>query len=241
MAYNNMNDYELIKLYASYPEEALRLINEKYKDKVQKIDALANNLSPEYSTDVYIEKYLKDEKQLSILNTQYKGSIEALLEEYLKRLIEQYYQESTRELSMGRYAEYLLMIIGKSEDELLAQQMAAFNYVEGALTSEEDQIYDSLVMLESYCFDLEQNEIVFSPEEKTIINATIREIRECMEAKDFETAKFKLVSLQMLMNLDVRFLRTLKRIISFNLRLGEFVDYRNDNQLGNDNSRTKGR
>ena len=62
-----------------------------------------------------------------------------------------------------------------------------------------------------------------------------------MEAKDFETAKFKLVSLQMLMNLDVRFLRTLKRIISFNLRLGEFVDYRNDNQLGNDNSRTKGR
>ena len=241
MAYNNMNDYELIRLYASYPEEALRLINEKYKDKVQKIDALANNLSPEYSTDVYIEKYLKDEKQLSILNTQYKGSIEALLEEYLKRLIEQYYQESTRELSMGRYAEYLLMIIGKSEDELLAQQMAAFKYVEGALTSEEDQIYDSLVMLESYCFDLEQNEIVFSPEEKTIINATIREIRECMEAKDFETAKFKLVSLQMLMNLDVRFLRTLKRIISFNLRLGEFVDYRNDNQLGNDNSRTKGR
>ncbi len=241
MAYKDMNDNYLIRLYASYPEEAIRLIYEKYHDKVSKIDALASNLSSEYRADEYLKRCLGSKQELAIIDSQFKSSIDKVLDEYLKRLLKLYYQESTKELSMDRYAEYLLMVIGQSDEVLLRKQMEAFDYVEGALTTEVDQIYDSLVVLESYCFDLEQNEVAFSPEEKAIINTTIKEIKECMEEDDLETAKLKLVSLQMLMNLDVRFLTILKRIISFNLRLSEYVDYRNDNYLGNSDVHRKGR
>ena len=86
-------------------------------------------------------------------------------------------------------------------------------------------------MLEGYVFDVESDEVIFTPEQRTIISSTIKTIREALEDKDVELAKLRLVSLQMLMNLDVKFLPTLKLIIEKKLLLSDFVDYDKGNSL----------
>ncbi len=140
-------------------------------------------------------------------------------------LVTYFYENSPKELSYEQYKEYLLMVIDYSDRELYERQMERFNYVTRPIKDEEGQLFDSLNILQTYLMDITSDGFIFLLEDKQIIDSTITEIIECLENGDIETGKYKLVSLQMLMGLDVRFYPVLKNIITKNLPLSNFVDY----------------
>ena len=117
------------------------------------------------------------------------------------------------------------MILGQSDKDLYQKKQERFSYLVKPLLDEPSQVYDSLNVLESYLFDLEADGAYISFEQKKTINTTIAEVRECMESGDIELAKLKIVALQMLMGLDVRFYPTLKEIITSNVNLKDYVSY----------------
>ena len=141
-------------------------------------------------------------------------------------------------LSELNHYQYYMMILDCSDEELLSMQMNKFDYIDAPIVEERYQVYDSLNILETYLFDIETSEVIYSISEKQVISNTILEVKECLWEGNIELAKLKIVALQMFFGLDVSFYITLKRILTENLSLYEILGFGNglndiyDNQRG---------
>ncbi len=251
MAFKEINDFDLI-LNTSLDQPAVySILQEKYEieigtlSKISKIpyyemyepkavvEALCSNLKRQFSDKSLMSKLVNRKT-----NSNYIGHA---LNKQILAIEHEIYKSSSMEIPFQSYVEYLLMIAGEEPIELYRKQMESFNYLTESIKDGDEQVYDSLNVLEGFIFDVEQNEVMFTPEQRTLINETIREIKLALEEKDLELAKLKLVALQMLLNMDVKFLLTLRKIIVDGLRLRDFVDYGRDfgNSLENGRSRQR--
>lgn len=225
-----MDDRKILKIYKQSPEIAIDLLNDKYKDLIEIYDKLSNfaGVKKEPIIVELLEKHNsfsdKYDNAISIGNDNpdFVGKEISLA---IDLIVWSFYEATPREISFDDYKDYLFMILGQSDNDLYQKKQERFSYLVKPLLDEPSQVYDSLNVLESYLFDLEADGAYISFEQKKTINTTISEVRECMESGDIELAKLKIVALQMLMGLDVRFYPTLKEIITSNVNLKDYVSY----------------
>ena len=231
-----ISDTKLITLYNSSPQMGLDMFYLKYEDVIYKSKKIYNWAGLEYDdkqlaviVDEYREKIFKPSKE----DFTERDFIGDRLLEMANSVIKVMYEATEMEIPFENYREYVFMVIGVSDEELKRSQDEKFAYIDRPLVDEEAQIYYSLELIEGYLFDLNSSGEGIEPEKQSIINTSLKEIDECLRLHDVETAKFKLVSLQMLFHLEVRFLPVLNQIIQKRLPLRNFVDF--------DNTGTKGK
>ena len=234
MAFKRINDIEILTSNKLSIEEKVSIFEEKYANKIAIIKYMSEKTHRYFDLKKEIQEWSNKNPNNKELLSDPSKAIDYfgdMLSGYLKDLGYILYSDSPMEIQAENYIEYCMMVSGKSDSELLVMQMQSFRYLDGPITEEYLQVFDSLNVLEGYVFDVESDEVIFTPEQRTIISSTIKTIREALEDKDVELAKLRLVSLQMLMNLDVKFLPTLKLIIEKRLLLSDFVDYDKGNSL----------
>lgn len=224
MDFKQLDDGKLLVLYEQNPELALEILGNKYSDEFNVYNRLCfffRDVKKKKLEDFVLEyKYNKEIHQSKYI---WKEDIGSSIHRSINELVWRLYESSHQEIPFKDYREYLLLVIDKSDRELLKMQNERFNYIEGPITNEIDQIYDSLVIIESYLFDIESNGDLLSAAEKTLIDTTVEQIKRELERKDVRTAKLRLVALQMLMNMDIRFYHTLKTIIIGNVSIKDYV------------------
>ena len=250
MSFLHVSDSELFKIYNEDPVEAIDFFRIKYEDEIKNLKTVYEF----YNNSSYTEKdFISD---IEILNKQFikKRNYDVsfnIVGDYLNTkinaVLEIIHNEAFKEIAFDSFREYFLMVEGKDSAELKRMQMARFNYIGRPLLDERDQVYDSLLILEHYIFDANSNEIVYSPEEIGYVNSAIIEIKNLMSENRIEEAKLKLVALQVIMSLDIRFYSTLKIILDNFLSLSKIinVDIFNNNRNNNkdddlDNTKKKG-
>jgi len=249
MSFKEINDYDLLNSNTLDSNSIYSILEEKYKAKLKKVNSIFAFLGYSDSDfDYVIRKTIIDTKNSfnkskfpvsNNKNSRLKNIIGEQLDTIVNSLLMDVYRNSTKELSFDSFEEYVFMVAGKSDEQLYFEQMQAFNYLDRPIQDEFLQIYDSLTTLEGYLFDIESNEVMFTIEQRAVVERTIKRIRESLEDKDIELAKLRLVSLQMMMGLNVQFLPTLKYIIDNKVELRRYVEYNNGNNNKLDNGRGK--
>ena len=242
---NRLGDYDIYKIYISDPEKGYSIFRFKYSRQLDNYKRVAEFFGTGYLdrdfTDIIEDVY---ENRFRLLSESRKKemfyAVGEVLDSKTDTIIKEAYHKSHKEIPYEDYKEYALKVVGKTYEELQEKQMDSFDYVDNPLTDERDQIYESLLMIDHYIMDENSNEIVFSPEQIGYINGTIQEIRDLLADYNLEEAKMKLVALQMMMGIDVRFYPTLKIIIEEDLSLLEVLN--RDTILGNyhDDNRREG-
>ena len=224
--FRTIPDEKLLAIYSNTPEIGLDLIYKKYEDLILKAHKVYNYAGFDYDSKNLAEIVENSHKELIVGNDKNnkKEIIGKKIMDGIDRVIRILYKETEMEIPYASYKEYLMMIAGRSDAELYDAQMSRFAYIDRPLVDERDQIYDSLNIIQGYLFDLDSNGEGFTPEQEGLINGVMREIKMCLEENDIEMAKFKLVSLQMLFRMDVRFYPVLKRIIDERMSLRSFIN-----------------
>ena len=232
--FREIPDEKLLTIYSSNPEMGLEMIYKKYEYIIPKARNIYNFAGFDFDLRDLSEIVKKSQKDLIISNenNDKKEIIGKAILAGIDRVIRILYKETEMEIPYASYKDYLMMIAGKSERDLYHEQMSRFAYVDRPLIDERDQIYDSLNIIEGYLFDLDSNGEGYTPEQEAFINGIMREIRECLVDGDIERAKYKLVSLQMLFHMDIRFYPVLRRIIEERLPLRNFIDLNNTDNFG---------
>ena len=105
--------------------------------------------------------------------------------------------------------------------------------------SEEDKVKSEYMSLQSYYHDKNSNEGYFDSNQDFVIQETLGEIHELIDQKDYNTASYYIVSLQLLMGLEVRFNRIIYYMIQNSILVSDFVD--KEKYLGISNPYTQNR
>ncbi len=254
MRFFDVSDSELFRIFNDDPFEAIELFKIKYESEIKKINTVyqfysksayteqefildIEKLNNKYfnngtKTDGFETDYIKDDKKKDgnikdeITGFRYDNSniVGDYLNAKIDAILEIIYNETFHEIDYEDFKDYFLMVEGKDAVELERMQMERFNYIGRPLVDERDQLYDSLVILEHYLFDVNSNEIVYTPEELGYVYGTINEIRDLISENRIEEAKMKLVALQMIMGLDVRFYPTLRIILDNFLSIRQIIN-----------------
>ena len=120
------------------------------------------------------------------------------------------------------------------EDLLLRFQSRILNDLNGFLSQEsknfpnnykeEDKVKSEFMGLHSYYHDKNSNEGFFDSNQDFVIQETLSEIQELISQKDYETAEYYIVSLQLLMGLEVKFNKVIYNMIHYSILVSDFVD-----------------
>ena len=102
--------------------------------------------------------------------------------------------------------------------------------------SEEDKVKSEFMSLHSYYHDKNSNEGYFDSNQDFVIQEALGEIQELIGQKDYNTAAYYIVALQLLMGLEVRFSRIIYNMIQNSILVSDFVD--KEKFLGNSNPYT---
>ena len=102
--------------------------------------------------------------------------------------------------------------------------------------SEEDKVKSEFMSLHSYYHDKNSNEGYFDSNQDFVIQEALGEIQELIGQKDYNTAAYYIVSLQLLMGIEVRFSRIVYNMIQNSILVSDFVD--KEKYLGNSNPYT---
>ena len=100
--------------------------------------------------------------------------------------------------------------------------------------TEEDKVKSEYIGLQSYYFDKNSNESFFDPNQDYVIQQTLSEIKELIDQEDYDTASYFIVSLQILLDLDVRMNRVVYNMIQNSISISDFVD--TGKYLGNEDT-----
>lgn len=90
--------------------------------------------------------------------------------------------------------------------------------------SEADKVKSEFMSLHSYYHDKNSNEGYFDSNQDFVIQEALEEIHELIDQKDYNTASYYIVSLQLLMGLEVRFNRIIYNMIQNSILVSDFVD-----------------
>ena len=105
-------------------------------------------------------------------------------------------------------------------DSFLSQESKNFpdNY------KEEDKVKSEFIELHSYYHDKNSNEAFFNSNQSVVIQKALDEIKELILQKDYETAKYYIVSLQLLLGLEIKFNKIIYIMIQNSISVSDFID-----------------
>ncbi len=105
-------------------------------------------------------------------------------------------------------------------DSFLSQESKNFpdNY------KEEDKVKSEFIGLHSYYHDKNSNEAFFNSNQSVVIQKALDEIKELILQKDYETAKYYIVSLQLLLGLEIKFNKIIYIMIQNSISVSDFID-----------------
>ena len=105
-------------------------------------------------------------------------------------------------------------------DSFLSQESKNFpdNY------KEEDKVKSEFIGLHSYYHDKNSNEAFFNSNQGVVIQKVLDEIKELILQKDYETAKYYIVSLQLLLGLEIKFNKIIYIMIQNSISVSDFID-----------------
>ncbi len=105
-------------------------------------------------------------------------------------------------------------------DSFLSQESKNFpdNY------KEEDKVKSEFIGLHSYYHDKNSNEAFFNSNQSVVIQKALDEIKELILQKDYETAKYYIVSLQLLLGLEIKFNKIIYIMIQSSISVSDFID-----------------
>ena len=105
--------------------------------------------------------------------------------------------------------------------------------------SEEDKVKFEFLGLHSYYYDKNSNEGYFDSNQDFVIQEALEEIQELIDQKDYNTAAYYIVSLQLLMGIEVRFSKIVYIMFQNSILVSDFVD--KEKYIGISNPYTNGK
>lgn len=90
--------------------------------------------------------------------------------------------------------------------------------------SEEDKVKLEFISIHAYYNDKNSNEGYFDSNQDFVIQQTLDEIQTLIIQKEYDTAQYYIVSLQLLMGLEVRLNRIVYNMIKNGILVSDFVD-----------------
>ncbi len=99
--------------------------------------------------------------------------------------------------------------------------------------SDKDKVKSEFMSIHSFYHDKNSNESFFDSNQNFVIQQALDEIQDLITQKDFDTAKYYIVSLQLLMGMEVKFSHIIYNMINYSILVSDFVD--KEKYLGMDN------
>ena len=215
----------LIRLIAAHPDKAASIVLNlnkngyytEFKDYLNICHLLNIN-------DEVITKNINEiVKKTLETNDNQAGRARKYIGDYFSELVEVLYERTDKMIPRKSFEAYLKLILDKTDEELLDYEELAFNY-EGYVISPEMRIYDALNDIINYLHDELGMARGFTPEQLSFFKQVEYEIIGLANAGDIQSARKKLVALQLYLDIGTKFRIELREFLFATLNVGDVLD-----------------
>lgn len=90
--------------------------------------------------------------------------------------------------------------------------------------TEEEKVKEEYMILLKYYIDSGTNEITYLSNQREVIESTLKKIKLAIDRKEYTLSQYYIVSLQLVLDIEIRLRRILAKMILFNLSIKSFVN-----------------